>query len=148
MKITPHSNPEFFVVSSPRQQMHEYIRFNIRPLSHRRYEDGCWIVHLSHLIAVVALGEKYGFVDYSALPDELQLNLVMGKSKTVIKSEYSPFAVMHLLPTAPSAIVDAVYRALAKIHHPDVGGDEETFKTIVEAYDRIKQSAERDTTKG
>lgn len=142
MKVSLHSSPGYFVASNLRQQVSDYIRFSVKPLSHRRYDDGKWVVEIGHLAAIVAYGEKYGFVDYSALPDELQLNLAINKSRTAIKNEYNPFAVMHLLPTAPSAIVDAVYKALAKIHHPDVGGDEETFKSIVEAYDRIKHRVE------
>ena len=30
-----------------------------------------------------------------------------------------PHAVLFLLPTAPPEVVDAVYRALVKLHHPD-----------------------------
>lgn len=42
------------------------------------------------------------------------------------------------------ADVKKVYRAKAKKHHPDVGGDEETFRTLVVQYERaltIAQSA-------
>jgi hypothetical protein len=32
------------------------------------------------------------------------------------------FAHLYLLPTAPAAIVQAVYRTLARQHHPDLAG--------------------------
>lgn len=38
---------------------------------------------------------------------------------------------------APQEVVTAAYRALAKMHHPDKGGDEEEFKAIDKAYKEI-----------
>lgn len=42
---------------------------------------------------------------------------------------------------APPALVDAVYRQLAKLYHPDVGGDLRTMQQINEAYARLKQTS-------
>lgn len=51
------------------------------------------------------------------------------------------FAVLHLLPSAPPALVDAAFRCLAKLHHPDRGGDVETMRRLNEARDQIVEVA-------
>ena len=50
-----------------------------------------------------------------------------------------PYVVMGVHKNTPSEILKAVYVAWAKHHHPDVGGDEETFKRVNVAWDRIKE---------
>lgn len=35
------------------------------------------------------------------------------------------FAILHLLPSAPPALVEAAYRCLARLHHPDVAPEAE-----------------------
>jgi hypothetical protein len=48
-----------------------------------------------------------------------------------------PYVTLHLLPSAPPEVVKAAYRALATLHHPDKGGDEEKMKRLNEAYGRL-----------
>jgi hypothetical protein len=51
------------------------------------------------------------------------------------------------LPSNASIIqVSSAYKKLAKIHHPDRGGDEEAFKTILHAYESIKNPQQFPTT--
>ena len=38
--------------------------------------------------------------------------------------------------TATKAEVISAYRALARVHHPDAGGDAATFKRVRDAYER------------
>jgi hypothetical protein len=40
---------------------------------------------------------------------------------------------------APWEVIEAAYRALAKLHHPDRGGDTARMQGINAAYDKIKQ---------
>lgn len=54
---------------------------------------------------------------------------------------HDPYTVLGLLPGAPLALVKAAYRALATLHHPDVGGDTERMKQINAAYERLRESA-------
>lgn len=49
-----------------------------------------------------------------------------------------PWASLHLLPTAPRPVVDAAYRAMARIAHPDLGGDADRMKRINAAYEQLK----------
>ena len=48
-----------------------------------------------------------------------------------------PYVVMHLLPSAPPELVSAAHRCLAKLTHPDVGGDHDAMLTLNQAYDAI-----------
>lgn len=48
-----------------------------------------------------------------------------------------PYAVLNLTNAAPPELVAAAYRALAKLHHPDAGGDEDTMKAINAAYEEL-----------
>lgn len=46
-------------------------------------------------------------------------------------------AVLHLLPSAPPELIEGAYRILARLHHPDVGGDGETMKRLNAARDAL-----------
>lgn len=47
------------------------------------------------------------------------------------------YDVLGLSSDASVEAVESRYRDLVKEYHPDVGGDEEVFKEITEAYDRL-----------
>jgi hypothetical protein len=49
----------------------------------------------------------------------------------------SALVVLHLRPTAPPELVDAAYRCLARLHHPDRGGDHDAMLALNQAYDAI-----------
>lgn len=53
-------------------------------------------------------------------------------------SKENPYDVLGVVPEAEEEVIDAVYNSLVKKHHPDHGGDEETFKQIKNAYERIQ----------
>ena len=48
------------------------------------------------------------------------------------------FAVLQVNPNASKVVVDAAYKALAKVRHPDTGGTEEAMKELNQAYDSIR----------
>ena len=50
-----------------------------------------------------------------------------------------PYMIMGVHRNTPPEILKAVYLAWAKKHHPDVGGDSETFKRVNAAWDEIKK---------
>ena len=50
-----------------------------------------------------------------------------------------PYIVLGVHRNTPPEIMKAVYLAWAKNHHPDVGGDSETFKRVNVAWDKIKE---------
>ena len=49
------------------------------------------------------------------------------------------YRVLHLLPTAPNEVLDAVHRTLIKIHHPDCGGSHEEAVRINLAMQEIRR---------
>ncbi len=59
----------------------------------------------------------------------------------------TPFAAMYLRDNAPKEVVDAAYRALAKLHHPDLAGSNEadrlrrteSMKRLNVAYEAAKK---------
>jgi hypothetical protein len=55
------------------------------------------------------------------------------------KTERDSWEIMQLQRGAPSEMVDAAYRTLAKKLHPDVqGGDAAAFRELDEAYKKLK----------
>ena len=60
------------------------------------------------------------------------------QTETVIIDKDDPYTVLHLLPTAPMEVVEAAFRQLSKIYHPDAGGNEQLMQKITRAYQSIK----------
>jgi hypothetical protein len=44
------------------------------------------------------------------------------------------YTVLHLRETAPPELVDAAYKCLAQLHHPDRGGDTQTMQRLNAAH--------------
>lgn len=55
----------------------------------------------------------------------------------------NPYEVLGVKPTASSTEIKTAYYIKAKKHHPDVGGNPETFKTIKLAYDTLTDPAKK-----
>ena len=53
------------------------------------------------------------------------------------------YRMLGLTSSASWDEVEKAYRAKAKIHHPDHGGDEDTMRALNEAYARLKQVKKR-----
>lgn len=54
-----------------------------------------------------------------------------------------PYLVLGIPPSASDPEIRAAYLALAKLHHPDKGGDPETFKQISQAYSILSDANSR-----
>jgi curved DNA-binding protein len=55
----------------------------------------------------------------------------------------SYYTTLGISTTATEADIKSAFRRLAAKHHPDKGGDAEKFKTILEAYNTLKDPAAR-----
>jgi hypothetical protein len=148
----------FYQLSGLPAVVQKWLRYDI-PVDYRYYSDsgtkgpGSWYVHEKYLLGVIELSYKQlGTVDYSCLPDYLQIEIAKEKkhwtvnqNKSISYSKSSSlkdaYERLYLLPTAPISVVRSVWRGLARLSHPDQGGDEEQFKQYKEAYDLINKEA-------
>jgi len=53
------------------------------------------------------------------------------------------FRLLGLSPSASWEDIERAYRKKAKVHHPDLGGDEDAMRALNEAYERIKKARGR-----
>ena len=53
------------------------------------------------------------------------------------------FKLLGISPSSPWPEIERAYRAKAKIHHPDRGGDDDTMRALNDAYERIKKALGR-----
>lgn len=104
------------------------------PVSERSYEPEAKRWHVSPPWAPLAIGileEAFGHVDIiqtgPSHPDP-----------SPIRSTDSFYRELHLLPSAPPAVVAASYRALARLYHPDAGGDTTRMQSINGAFEALK----------
>jgi len=52
-----------------------------------------------------------------------------------------PWGTLHLLPSAPPELVSAAHKCLAKLTHPDVGGDTGTMQALNAAVEQIRRAS-------
>jgi hypothetical protein len=71
---------------------------------------------------------------------ELVVELARTHCGDVQHEALDPFATMHLLPTAPPELVTVAYRTLAKLAHPDRGGDVHRMQALNVAYELLRAS--------
>jgi len=138
-----HVGKRLYRVEDPLRAVVDYMRKNV-PNTHKFCDErGVWHIDLKYVVAVgqIQLANN-GKIDLNELPKYEQDQLLEYASKLVNKKPRTSlsddsYSILHLLPTAPRLIVDAAWKALAKAHHPDRGGDEELFKKYQAAYQRI-----------
>lgn len=135
----------FYMLSITPKRVLDFVKYSVKP-THRFYENGGWHLHKDFLGAVVQMAiSSKEYVDYSSLPDDIQIEIALKKgqqTRTLTTSDAPPtltslYAELHLLPSAPESVVKAAYKALVSIYHPDKGGDNEKFLKITEAYKKI-----------
>ncbi len=72
--------------------------------------------------------------------DEVQLiEHDQPSTPTPIRKTDQDFATLYLLPGAPAEIIRAVYRELARLHHPDKGGQTAKMQAINAAYQTLQK---------
>jgi hypothetical protein len=57
------------------------------------------------------------------------------------KRKRPAWEVLGIQPDAPLDVAEAVYKALAKKHHPDAGGSDEAMKELNEAFEAFRSDA-------
>jgi len=104
------------------------------PAPLRRWDklDKCWVIESAGIFRAVSLAEQY----YGEVEDIAATTPTRAVTAT-------PHAVLHLLPDAPADLVPVVYRHLAKVKHPDRGGDTREMQRLNEAYETICKAVQR-----
>lgn len=72
------------------------------------------------------------FMAFEALPDDTTLLLTNGASKW--------WELLNVRKDAPKADIVGAFRALARQHHPDMGGNAEDFKRLRRAYEEAMET--------
>jgi len=160
MTVLPGPGEFFRLVSVP-STVRKWLRYDV-PKDYRYYDKnedhvGHWHVHSKYLLQVIELAYRSsGPVDYSSLDAYVQMDIARAKEewtmyqKKTERPQASPlftlrdsYATLHLLPSASTSIVAAVWRCLAKETHPDRGGDAELFRKYSEAYHQIMEEKKK-----
>lgn len=55
------------------------------------------------------------------------------------------FRLLGIAPSASLEEVERAYRKKAKLHHPDLGGDDDAMRALNEAYNLIKRARKAQT---
>ncbi len=53
------------------------------------------------------------------------------------------YAILEVQPTAPPEVIGAAYRALARLCHPDLGGDERAMMALNRAWEVLRDPVQR-----
>jgi hypothetical protein len=142
-------SPEFYKVTGIQPKLLASL-YKIAK-KYRFVENFEWFIHKSYIVPILQLAVVKGeVIEYDSLPPELM------KAVDKLKEEWSAafsektlenvvqdhdkvkwFGVLYLTPDAPEFIVKAVWRALARKLHPDVGGDPEVFKELNNVYEEV-----------
>lgn len=72
--------------------------------------------------------------------DEFPHARVERKVDVDIVAPADAYRTLYLLPGAPAPLVQAAYRCLAKISHPDHGGSHERMLAINASYERLQEA--------
>ncbi len=95
------------------------------------------------------IGEAYG-VNYAEVKQQdlfdrifAALEAPLDPNVLLLGSGSEWWEVLGVNRTASRAEIVNAYRALAKIHHPDVGGDADEFKRLRAAYEAALKETER-----
>jgi DnaJ-class molecular chaperone len=65
------------------------------------------------------------------------------KPQRPVRPQLTLYSVLEVTRGASPAVIEAAYKALAKKHHPDHGGNPEAMKDITAAYSILKDPAKR-----
>lgn len=102
------------------------------PARQRRWDAdlGLWEVHIRlRSVAVDILCNHYDQVERVAAA-ELGLGVDLAADDAADNAVVAAFAALHLRPSAPPELVKVAHRTLAKLYHPDKGGDLATMQRI------------------
>lgn len=104
------------------------------PVGYRAWDPQlrCWTVeepYVDQAIGILRQVHKAVLIDDKRIP----------RAGATSSNGSNSYATLHLLPTAPKELVDAAYRCLARLYHPDTGGTTAQMQALNLAYEQLKQ---------
>ena len=151
LKLTYNPNTKRIGLPSFGSRIRHFLFYYVHP-DNREWSsvDACWYVTPEALKSVLPKLQKlFTGIDFSAIPNNLGINFsnqYVGAEENTppISSNtdarlYESFKQLHLLSSAPWALVRSAYKILSKQHHPDFGGSHEQMVKINTAYDYLSQ---------
>ncbi len=72
---------------------------------------------------------------------EAERLLGRGQRPSAPTANTDPYKSLYLIPSAPKQVISAAYYALAKMHHPDIGGSRDTMAAINGAFEIITRGS-------
>jgi hypothetical protein len=85
-------------------------------------------------VAIDLMVEAFGFENVQIIDQEPQ----RGPEPTPSRQSDPAFMILHLRETAPPELIAAAYKCLARLEHPDTGGDTLAMQRLNGAYDELK----------
>lgn len=122
MNVEPYKNDFFKLTQVPRAVV-SWLERDVAVM-YRFYEEGAWYVHTDYIEGAQRIAASTAS-SAKTLPAQAV-------------GEAEDYRTLYLQPGAPRAILDAVWRKLAQLHHPDKGGDPDVFQKFAAAYQRLK----------
>jgi hypothetical protein len=103
------------------------------PYLYREYDPSTktWYVDADWGDAVIAAMQAIGMAVSDQRP-------VMAREPHVSPLLQGACQALYITPDAPVQVAEAAYKALARLHHPDVGGDVETMQALNDAIETFK----------
>jgi len=98
-------------------------------------------VQISDMSGIAEYDSPRGYSDWADVWYRMRNAAVADSSINDESSGPTDRSRLFVTADAPTEVIVAAFRALAKIHHPDVGGNPDAFKLLQEAYDNVCQNA-------
>jgi hypothetical protein len=121
------------------------------PRSWRRYDPAlrCWWLR-DEPSALMVLGDLQRIVGrltaLAGRPEWLQERAEWIAARSYSRPAASPtltassaYRTLFLQPDAPPELIVAAYKTLAKLHHPDAGGNPDRMRALNEAFEELSQ---------
>lgn len=112
-----------------------------------------WIVRTAIFNQVHELLDDYFPTELWSVSNEAEIEIQKGYKQSVdygVKGyappgtvagsgSNGPYSVLYVVDVAPDCVILAAHKALARMHHPDVGGDRDAMAAVNAALDEIKK---------
>ncbi len=97
-----------------------------------------WISRAEDTFSAIVEGDPGPWTKYRRPEWESAYDAPPPSWPRAVPSEVEAYAALCLLPSAPAPLIKAAYRELAKLHHPDKGGDSAAMQKVNNAFDVLK----------